>query len=63
VDELGAELDRRRDPGQAARQAATAYSVPCLDKQNRKVGARELRGRGEPRSAGADHQDIARVLL
>ena len=58
MNELGAELDRRGNAGQAAREAAPADPVPRFNDQDGSAGARELRRRGEAGGAGADYEDV-----
>jgi len=58
MDELGAELDRDRKPGQAAREAATPDPVPCFHQQDGTAGARQLVRGGKARRAGADNDDF-----
>jgi hypothetical protein len=58
VNELGAELDRDCNSGQAPRIAAPADPVPRFDGQDRAAGARQLCGGGEAGGAGPDDNDV-----
>jgi hypothetical protein len=58
VDELGAELDRYRDSGQAPRIAAPADPRSRFDGQDRPAGTREGRGGGKAGGAGPDDDDV-----
>ena len=58
VDELGAELDRDLQPGNAPRPAAPADAIARLEHQHPPPRARQLRRGGESGGAGANDDGI-----